>query len=258
MVVSRGQPLRRRWLVDALGAGVEVVDTRVAPWTAARADVVALLREDCLPAPGWCERAVAVARAHPGAIVQGAVLPDPHQVEVLLAAPDLTALDVRPPRTWAPLANVVATRATLEGVLDDPADGGAAAGARLRAASRAAGVPWVADPGLLVWSSVARPEPVRGAAAAVRSRPELRRELTLGVFTSHGHLRLVLALAALAAGPRAAPLLAPWLLTRRYRDGSGARGRVRALARLPGRTLADARSLGSAAAASARERTLVL
>ncbi len=258
VVISRGRPLRLRWLLDALEGDHQVVETRLQPWRVASGDVVALVREDCLPAPGWTRRALEVAARHPDAVVQGSVRPDPHQVEALIAAPDMTALSVTAPAAWAPLANVVARRDVLARVLEDPGTGEPADGARLWAAARRAGVPWVHDQALLAWSSPARPEPLRGAAAAVRHDPALRRELVLGLFTSRAHARLAAAVAGAALGPAGTPLLLPWLLTRTQRDGAGARGRARALARLPARTARDARSLAVALAGSASERTLVL
>ncbi len=46
-------------------------------WRAARGPLVAFTDDDCTPATEWLATALAVHRAHPGAIVQGATFPDP-------------------------------------------------------------------------------------------------------------------------------------------------------------------------------------
>ena len=50
-------------------------------WRAARAPLVAFTDDDCRAAPQWLEAALAVAGAHPGAIVQGRTDPMPEEFE---------------------------------------------------------------------------------------------------------------------------------------------------------------------------------
>src|SRR5438046_2466957 len=48
-------------------------------WRAARAPLVAFTDDDCIVGPRWLESAVAVAKEHPGAIVQGRTDPIPEE-----------------------------------------------------------------------------------------------------------------------------------------------------------------------------------
>src|SRR3954469_1169725 len=82
---------------DALGAAVAAgdLDLRVVHreasrgpavarnqgWRAARAPLVAFTDDDCRVAPQWLEAALAVADAHPGAIVQGRTDPMPEEFD---------------------------------------------------------------------------------------------------------------------------------------------------------------------------------
>src|SRR5919112_3747588 len=82
-------------------------------WRMARADLVAFTDDDCRPEPGWLEALLEAARANPGAIVQGAVRPDPLEAEVM-RAPRYRTVEVDPPGPFAQTANIAYPRALLE------------------------------------------------------------------------------------------------------------------------------------------------
>jgi len=53
---------------------------RNSGWRAARAPLVAFTDDDCVPQPNWLTEALAVARRHPGHIVQGRTEPNPAEL----------------------------------------------------------------------------------------------------------------------------------------------------------------------------------
>src|SRR3954447_16123165 len=121
--LARAGVLRHRRL--PAGAGRPAVQRNVA-WREGRAPVVLFTDDDCRPPADWLERAAAAVRAHPGAVVQGAVRPDPAEAHLLAAAPHARSLLVDPPGPWAQTANIAYPRALLErmGGFDEGFDSG--------------------------------------------------------------------------------------------------------------------------------------
>jgi glycosyltransferase involved in cell wall biosynthesis len=189
----------------ARGPGV----ARNAAWRAARAELVAFTDDDCAPAPGWL---AAGLRAHAGdarAIVQGHTEPEPDGVEregVLTRT-----LRVRGLGPWYETANMFYPRellAALDGF--DEGFGLRPGGEDTDLAHRAlsAGREAVFAPDALVHHAV-EDLGVRGTlrdasrwTATVRvfaDHPEMRAELSRGVFWSGWHWLVLRSLLALAA-----------------------------------------------------------
>jgi GT2 family glycosyltransferase len=246
---------------------------RNASWRAARAPLVAFIDDDCRPSPDWLERALEAALRHPGAIVQGATLPDPDEEGHLVASPHTLTQRIHPPTPWAETCNIVYPREVLEreGGFDEEA--GLVAGEDTDLAWRAqrAGTPLVAAPQALAWHAV---EPVslwrllrwtarwRQLPLVVRRHPGLRRHFYARIFWKEGHPRVLLGVAGLAlvrVHPALALLALPWLgVASRPRYGPGKRGRARNASEVPGRMLVDACELGVLAFGSVRHRSLLL
>ena len=93
---------------------------RNAAWRLARAPVIAFTDDDCRPPPGWLELALAAARSHPGAMVQGATQPDPDEGNIGRYAPYVKTQSIRPPRPWAQACNIIYPREVLDGSMDSP------------------------------------------------------------------------------------------------------------------------------------------
>jgi GT2 family glycosyltransferase len=55
---------------------------RNSGWRAATAPLIAFIDDDCVPTPGWLAALLKAASEHPGAIVQGATLPEPGRLPV--------------------------------------------------------------------------------------------------------------------------------------------------------------------------------
>ena len=89
---------------------------RNAAWQAARAPLILFTDDDCRPSADWVKRAVAAARANPGAILQGLTVPDPEEAVVLRGAPWAHTVLVVPPTPWAETCNIAYPRALLERV----------------------------------------------------------------------------------------------------------------------------------------------
>ena len=263
VIPSRGRSLRLRWLLNALEEQTlppedfEVIVAHdddygdvlashplgvrelVAPpsgpaakrnlgWRAARAPLVLFTDNDTRPPRDWLANVLAAAEDHPGAIVQGATRPDPDE-------------------------------AALPGVGGEDSD--------LAWRARELGVDHVAAPEAVTFHMV---EPMslvararfswrwRQLPAMVKTNPGLREH---GIFWKTRHAWFLLAVAGLlgAKRHRAALLLAlPWAREARPSYGPGARGRLRAVAELPGQAVVDAVEVTALAAGSAEHRTLFL
>jgi glycosyltransferase involved in cell wall biosynthesis len=100
----------------AFAPGPGPAHKRNAGWRMARAPLVAFTDDDCRPPPEWLERALAGARRHPGAIVQGTTRPDPDEEELVLAAAHARTQRIDPPSPWAETCNIVYPRDVLEAV----------------------------------------------------------------------------------------------------------------------------------------------
>jgi hypothetical protein len=238
-------------------------------WRAARGDLVAFTDDDCRPEPDWLERLAAVARSSPGAVVQGATRPDPHE-SGLLAAPHVRTLLIEPVNTYAQTANILYPRALLERLdgFDERAIAGEDVGLSLRA--RAAGAQLVPAADAVVYHAVESHTlpgilrqnlKWRHLAYLVKRHPEFRRELALGIFWDTEHLMTTLALVGVAAGRRRRPFLAlaaPYVVLASGRRGSRPLDRAIALLELPGQAVRQAAEVAGMAAGSVRHRTLLL
>ena len=245
-------------------------ELRNAAWRAARAPVIAFTDDDCRPPADWLERALAAAR--PDAVVQGTTRPDPDEA-ALLRAPHARTQRIDPPSAQVQTCNVVYPRAVLDrlGGFDDqgmPLCAGEDTDLAWRA--QEAGVPVVAAPDVLTFHCVEETSLLRRAAFTwrwrqlpelVRRHPGLRRHAYARVFWKPRHAHLALALTGVAATrrtPLAALLVLQWARSALPSYGAGARGRVRAVAELPGQAVIDAVELTALAVGSARHRTLFL
>ncbi|MGI9021614.1 MAG: glycosyltransferase family 2 protein [Solirubrobacterales bacterium] len=213
--------LALRWFRHDRPTGPAIA--REEGWRAARAPLIAFTDDDCAPAPGWLEAAVAAARENPGAIVQGATLPMPwelHRSGLFSRTNRVTSFD-----PYFRTCNVLYPRELLERV--DGFDTDAFAGppstedADLGWRAVKAGAPSVFAPKALVYHAVNRLGPIgtlrlsgRGATPGLLSygrHAELRRAtFAKGIFYNGSHYLLVRTLIALLL-PRPLAWLAPWL-----------------------------------------------
>lgn len=248
------------------GAGSPALQRNLG-WRAARGPLVAFTDDDCRPEPDWLERLL--ERAGEGAIVQGRTRPDPFEVAIL-AAPHVRTLFIDPVNAYVQTSNVLYPRDLLErvGGFDERAIAGEDVGLSLRA--RASGARIVAAPAATVNHAVEShtlPGIIRQnlkwrhLAYLAKRHPEFRGEFPLRIFWDDDHLRTTLALAGLAAAPRARALLAlalPYALHAAGRRGRGPRARLIALAEMPGQFARQAAEVAGLAAGSIRHRTVVL
>lgn len=270
-----GHPLAVAGVLRAIeaepGAGLGPGEQRNRAWRAARAPLVVFTDDDCRPPPEWLERMVAAAGRHPGAVVQGAVAPDPDEAHLLHAAPHARTLWIDPPAPYAQCANIAYPRAVLErvGGFDErrpPLHGGEDTDLAHRAFE--AGVPYAGAPEALTWHAVDAGSLVgrlrsiprwQHLAYVVRRHPQLRRELTLRLFWRPSHAALPLALAGLAGARRhpvrAALAALPWALLAAPRYGRTPRGLLRAGSELPGRLLVETAEMVTAVRGSLRYRS---
>lgn len=243
---------------------------RNAGWRLAHAPLVAFTDDDCRPPRDWLERALAAARRHPGAIVQGATLPDPGEEQLIKAAPWSRTQRIVPPVPWAQCCNIVYPRELLErvGGFDEAMLTGEDTDLALRA--RAAGAEYVGAAEVLTYHAVeAMPLPARLRGLwrwhhlpdLIRRHPELRRDMPMWIFWKRRHVWLPLALAGLLLGrrcPRWRLLALPYLLHALPDHGGGPRGRLRALSELPGNAAIDLTEFAALARGSVEHRTLFL
>ena len=308
VVPSHERPIRLRWLLNALAeqtldrerfevivahdsgeATKELLRThdlqpreialppcgaapkRNAGWRAAKAPLVAFTDDDCRPPAEWLERALAAARRHPQAIVQGTTMPDPDELPLEAAAPHTHTQRIVPPNHAAQTCNIVYPREVLER-LDGFVEGlDSGDDTDLAARAQREGVPYVGAREVLTWHAV---EPttlwrsVRGASrwadvpAAVRRSPELREHMPMWFFWKRTHVWLGPAAAGLVLArrkPAAAALALPWLIhTLPQQYGTGPRGRIRARTELPARAAIDLAEFTALAKGSLKHRTLLL
>jgi glycosyltransferase involved in cell wall biosynthesis len=208
---------------------------RNAAWRAARAPLVAFTDDDCAPAPGWLAAGLEVHRRNPRAVVQGRTEPEPAGLEregVLTRT-----LRVHRLGPWYETANMFYPRELLAelGGFDEAfglRPGGEDTDLAHRALER--GREAVFAPDALVHHAVEELG-VRGTmrdawrwTATVRvfaDHPEMRAELTRGVFWSGWHWLVVRSLLALAAPRWLRRFLllrhALQLHTRARREGAG-------------------------------------
>lgn len=292
-VPSHDRPLRLRWLLEALAdqtcrdfevvvahdsSGRETDELlathrlgvcalrcppsgpaakRNAAWRAARGELVAFTDDDTRPAPDWLARLVAAHRARPGAVLQGAVRPDPAELELAQRVAHARTVVIDPPTAWGQTANVAYPRELLERLGGfDEAFPDVGDDTDLLQRALAAGAPQVAVPEALVhhmveadglWPLLRTLRRWRGVPATVKRHPHLRDPMPLRLFWKTRHATFLLALAGLALGTRRSggcALVLPWVREALPAYGRSPRGLARAVSELPGRAIVDAVEVG--------------
>lgn len=271
--VLDGHPLGPRSVSVAAGHG-SAARMRNVGWRAVRGQLIAFTDDDCRPDPAWLDRLADAAGRHPGAVLQGRVVPDEAEAHLMRERFLVRTLMVQPPTRFGQTANIAYPRALLER-LDGFHEGfrrPVGEDVDLLWRARAVGAPQVAVPGALVRHAV-EPTTLRRRlgeaprygqlALAAQRNPAYRRapEHPLGRFAKRQHAELLLGLAGLALAPRRPVALVatlPWLAGagQRLRGYDGRR--VRPLRRLAAWALIDAADLAALAAQSARQRTVFL
>ena len=242
-------------------------------WRAAAAPLVAFVDDDCRPAPQWLEELVHTASQNPGAIVEGATRPDPHEAHHL-GGPFARTLDVDPPSPWAATCNILYPRDLLERLdgFDEgfPAAAGEDTDLMLRAVDL--GTSHVGAPEALVWHAVvpgSLGERLRSLprwqhiVLVARRHPEVRERIPFGIFWKPSHVRLLPALAGVAlAGATRRPwwlaLALPWLMLRAPRYGTTPRALAASTRDTAANLTLDVAELGVMVRGSLRYRTLML
>ena len=242
---------------------------RNAGWRAARSSIIAFTDDDCRPPPAWLEGALAAARRHPGAVVQGRTMPDPHERH-LMSAPYARSQSIEPPGPYAQACNIIYPRELLErlGGFDEKFRAGEDADLALRA--RKAGAAYVGAPEVLTYHAVATPTLLGrlrtlgrwgDLPGLMKRHPEHRSVYPFRIFwkPSHPYFPLALAAPLLARRDGRYWLLAlPWWLHAFPPHGHSPLGRLRALAHLPGRAVVDLAEFMVLARGSVTYRTLFL
>lgn len=240
-------------------------------WRTAHAHLVAFTDDDCRPTRTWLEQLLAHARRNEGAIVQGAVRPDPFETDVF-AAPRVRSLYVAPPGPFAQTANILYPRALLErvGGFDErfPTAGGEDTDLALRA--RATGVGYVGASEALVFHAV-ESYSLAGALRLsrkwehlprlVKRHRSLRGLYPLRIFWQREHMWLTLALtgAAFSFSRRVfAALALPYLTSALLRRGIRTKAVLRCAAELPAHSLVTLSELLALVRGSVRYRSLFL
>jgi GT2 family glycosyltransferase len=256
-----------------IGPGTGPAQKRNLGWRAARAPLVAFVDDDCRPDAEWLEQLIEAAEANPGAIVQGAVRPDPFELKVA-SNPHYRTVRVTPPHDFAQTANIAYPRVLLERVdgFDEglPTPAGEDTDLALRA--RATGAPMVGAADAIVFHAVeafSLRDALRLAfrwqhlGFVVKRHPQLRKHLTHRIFWRRTHrdmaLLLVGVVVTVAFGFLPALLLAvPWVYRRITRRGRHKRALAAGVIELPGGFVVDVAEVVSMCVGSVRYRTLML
>ncbi|HEX8075993.1 MAG TPA: glycosyltransferase [Thermoleophilaceae bacterium] len=243
---------------------------RNAGWRAARGERIAFVDDDCRPTPEWLERLLAESRANPGAVVQGAVLPDPREAHLGDRHAHVWTLRIDPPSGRTETANILYERALLErlGGFDERAVTGEDMDLGIRAQDAGAHV--VGAPDALVYHAVdvlSAREKIRAQvkwqhlAYVVKKNPRLREECEWRVWWKPEHSRATLALAALVAARRRPWLIVgaiPYAQLERRRHGLGKRRQLRAISEVPTRFVVEIAEVATFVRGSVRYRTILL
>jgi GT2 family glycosyltransferase len=248
---------------------------RNAAWRAARADTIVFTDDDCRPPRDWVAGALAAARRHPGAIVQGTTQVDPDEAVVKLHAPYARSQEVTPPVPWAQTCNIVYPKAVLEAVggFDEALPVAAGEDTDLALRAQAAGAGYEAAPEVVTYhavEAVTLPARLREVwrwqhlPFVAKHHPQLREGLPGGgLFWKPTHARVPFLLAAAAAVARRRPVLGlllalPWAVASMPSYGSSLRGRLRAISELPSHAAIDVVEFAALARGSVRHRSLLL
>jgi GT2 family glycosyltransferase len=301
VVASKDRPERLRWLLNALeeqtaahelvvvhnSTGPEtetllhergVNHVQAAPglgpaamrnigWRMAKAPLILFTDDDCRPPEDWVEKALAAARAHPGAIVQGRTQPDPDELNVFHHAPHARSQQIEPPHVMAQTCNILYPREVLERVagFDESFPQAVGEDTDLALRARAEGAEYVGAPEVLTYHAVfsGLPSRLRSAwrwqhmALLIRKHPRLREELPLGGWAwKTSHATFLLAAAGLLL--RRPWLALPWVAMTPRVYGNHPRALARTASELPGRAAVDAVETAALVCGSVRYRTPLL
>lgn len=241
-------------------------------WRAARSELIAFTDDDCRADPDWLAQLLAVARAHPGAIVQGKTLGDPLETDCWASPHARVVQEFDPPGPFGQTCNIAYPTAVLDAVdgFDEVMEAPAGEDLDLLLRARATGAELVGAPEALVYHAV-EGYSIVGALRLARKwedivlltkrHPELRRTYPLRIFWRATHLRLVLALIGLALARRHlffAALAIPYVEYALRQRGTHLRARAATAVELPGRVLLDATELAVMARGSVKHRRLLL
>jgi glycosyltransferase involved in cell wall biosynthesis len=244
---------------------------RNAAWRASLADLIVFTDDDCRPPADWLERALAAARRHPGAIVQGATGGDPIEYIIGKHATYVQSQFIWPPTPWSETCNIVYPRSVLEAVGGFPEDRLVGEDTAVAEDARATGVPYVGARDVVTYHAVSEMtllQTVRGVwrwrdlPLAIRHYPRLREHSALWIFWKREHALLPLAALGwwqLRRRRLAVMLMLPYVArTLPAKHGQFARGRVRSVLELPGLAVVHAAEMGTLAWGSIKHRTLYL
>lgn len=240
---------------------------RNAAWRATAAPLVLFTDDDCRPPRDWVANALAAARRHPGAIVQGQTQPDPDELDVFHHAPHARSQQILPPHVMAQTCNILYPREVLEraGGFDETFPQAVGEDTDLALRARATGAEFAGAPEVLTYHAVdwGLARRLRGTwrwqhmALLVCKHPALRRELPLGGWAWKAeHARWLLAAAGLVA--RRPWLALPWLLLTPRTYGTHPRALARTATELPGRFVLDGAETAALVRGSLRYRTPLL
>lgn len=244
---------------------------RNAGWRIARAPLIVFTDDDCRPFPEWLERALAAATANPGAVVQGATMPDPDESEIGRTAPHVHTQSIWPPTPRAESCNIVYPREVLERCGGFPEDMLVGEDTALAKTAFALGTPYVGAPDVVTRHAVdeaSLPAVLRGSwrwqglPLLIRRHPDTREHFPLGIFWKRRHVWAPFAVAGVALMRRsrlAALLTVPYLVhATPTTHGQHPRGRLRAAQEVPGRFAIDVSEMAALAWGSIKHRTFFL
>jgi GT2 family glycosyltransferase len=233
----------------------------------ARAPTIVFTDDDCRPPADWLAAVARAAAAHPDAVIQGPMAPDPDELTMLRAPFPRTVAFETVPRIWAEACNIAYPSALVRELGGFAEDLHVGEDTDLCLRAQDAGADFIGEPRMLSyhaveegmpWDAIARAGRWSDMAALVRRRPEVRRALYLRLFWRREHAWFLVALLAVLSRRRVALVLVlPWALSRQD-HGDGVRGRIRQLAALPVWALSDAAEIAVLARASVRHRRPIL
>lgn len=244
---------------------------RNAAWRLTDAPLIAFTDDDCRPPADWLANALAAAQRHPGAIVQGATMPDPEEGEIGRTAPHAHSQSIWPPTRRAEACNIVYPREVLERCGGFPEDMLVGEDTALAARAVELGVAFVGATEVVTrhgTEEVSLARLVRGAwrwqglPLLVRRHPGVRELFPLGLFWKRTHAWMPFAVAGVALMRRsrwAAVLTIPYLVhATPTRHGQHPRGRIRAILEVPGQVALDVSEMAALAWGSIKHRTFFL